>query len=313
MRDRARRADRPWALGEIGEGEEWLACTFSEQEAQDLTEDQLAVLLNGSDRSWIRAYEGMTLDGDHAWRNHTGTEVDWVREQIGPDAQRVVDVGCGDGRHANILAEYGIDVLGIDIAPRLVERANDVASGSARFAVLDARQGIPEDGFDAALCLYDVLGSSADRNDDERLLSSIRACLRPGGVLVGSAMNTDVTLGHLSIDRRPTTRGELVRTLERLPPSKSMEQTGSVFDVNQLVYFDGVYFRKEQFERVPGRLPCELIVRDRRFGITELYETLVAAGFDVLRLEPVRLGDWTSPLARDDRRAKELIFVARVR
>ena len=36
---------------------------------------------------------------------------------------RVLDVGCGPGRHAHLLAERGIAVHGIDISHRFVELA----------------------------------------------------------------------------------------------------------------------------------------------------------------------------------------------
>ncbi|WP_236789600.1 class I SAM-dependent methyltransferase [Amycolatopsis sp. GM8] len=56
---------------------------------------------------------------------------------------RVLDIGCGDGANAIMLARRGHDVLGIDVSPAAVRRAQDnaLSAGVAvRFAVGDALQ-----------------------------------------------------------------------------------------------------------------------------------------------------------------------------
>lgn len=59
-----------------------------------------------------------------------------------PDAQQVLDVGCGAGATSLVLAERLADaqLLGLDISPDLVDVARDRASGQSRcrFAVGDA-------------------------------------------------------------------------------------------------------------------------------------------------------------------------------
>ncbi|MEL7156590.1 MAG: class I SAM-dependent methyltransferase, partial [Actinomycetota bacterium] len=42
---------------------------------------------------------------------------------------RVLDVGCGPGRHALALAEAGMAVTGIDISPRFIDLARAAAKG----------------------------------------------------------------------------------------------------------------------------------------------------------------------------------------
>jgi 2-polyprenyl-3-methyl-5-hydroxy-6-metoxy-1,4-benzoquinol methylase len=52
---------------------------------------------------------------------------------------RVLDVGCGPGRHAHELARRGIEVHGVDISRRFVDLAAAAAPHGATFEVLDAR------------------------------------------------------------------------------------------------------------------------------------------------------------------------------
>ena len=73
---------------------------------------------------------------------------------LGPGT-RVLDVGCGPGRHSLALAARGIEVVGVDISQRFVDLATAATPPGqpARFERLDAR-ALPFDAeFDAAISL----------------------------------------------------------------------------------------------------------------------------------------------------------------
>jgi hypothetical protein len=80
-----------------------------------------------------------------------------------------------------------------------------------------------------------------------------------------------------------------------------------------ILHFEGVFYRKEQFQGGEGHLPAELVVRDRRFIPPELEELFVAAGFVVEEIRAVQAGHWNRAPTLDltDIRAKELLVVAR--
>ena len=72
---------------------------------------------------------------------------------LGPGS-RVLDVGCGPGRHAYALAARGIDVVGVDISERFIALAAAGSSPHASFARGDARTLPVQPGsFDAAISL----------------------------------------------------------------------------------------------------------------------------------------------------------------
>ena len=131
-------SSRQWTLGDLDEGEEWFACTFQEQDPTAIEDERLS-LLEGSDQIWIKAYEGMTLNANHVWHNYSSKEIDeivaWTSLHEG---ERVLDLGCGDGRHAVEFANRGFEVAGIDISSRLIDAAQSKGS-SARFYVGDCR------------------------------------------------------------------------------------------------------------------------------------------------------------------------------
>jgi SAM-dependent methyltransferase len=139
---------------------------------------------------------------------------------------RILDIGCGHGRHANELARRGYDVLGVDLVLGFLEKARDAARRdglAARYALGDVR-GLGEvASFDHAICLFDAFGFLDDEGNEAQL-AAVAAALRPGGALLLDVRNRDwivrnilpVTVldkgDDLMIDRHvfDTQRGRLV-------------------------------------------------------------------------------------------------------
>ncbi|GLP82708.1 SAM-dependent methyltransferase [Mycobacterium antarcticum] len=106
-------------------------------------------------------------------------------EKTGGIRGPVLDVGCGLGEHTILLTALGYDVIGVDYAPKAVERAraNAVAKGvDARFEVADAMDLPVEPGYPTVVdsALFHVFGRDAER---ARYAASLHRAMRPDGVL----------------------------------------------------------------------------------------------------------------------------------
>ena len=117
---------------------------------------------------------------------------------------RVLDVGCGPGRHSLAMAKRGLDVVGVDIAERFIELARASAAAdslSARFERGDARALTFADEFDVVLSLcqggFGLVGREEDGAADSAVLAGMARALRPGGRLVVSAFSAYFMLRHL--------------------------------------------------------------------------------------------------------------------
>lgn len=131
----------------------------------------------------------------YSFTKGTVQEVDHLVRVLGlVPGSRVLDVGCGPGRHALELARLGMVVHGVDISRRFVDLASAAGVEGASFEVVDARR-LGEahhlhGAFDAVICLCQgAFGLQTGPGEDEAVLRGIAATLRPGGRLALSAFN----------------------------------------------------------------------------------------------------------------------------
>ena len=104
-----------------------------------------------------------------------------------PSGSRVLDVPCGQGRHAHLLAEAGFDVDGLDYSRDLLAIARKRGTGSTlRYTHGDMRKlPVKWNGrFDAVINLFTSFGFFVDPRDDAKVIQQIARVLKPGGILV---------------------------------------------------------------------------------------------------------------------------------
>jgi SAM-dependent methyltransferase len=127
----------------------------------------------------------------YSFTKGTGQEVDFLVAELGlTPGSRVLDVGCGPGRHARALAALGIEVLGIDISHRFVDLAAAAAPPGAAFVRGDARAMAFDAEFDAAISLCQGAFGLVGAGPDEQVLAGIARALRRGGRCAVSAFSS---------------------------------------------------------------------------------------------------------------------------
>lgn len=115
----------------------------------------------------------------------TAHELAFIRDKLELGAgAKVLDLCCGQARHAVELAKAGWDVTGLDLNEFLLERAQDAAQKAGvhvRFVQSDMRDIPFENEFDAVINLFTAFGYFEDDAENERVLESVEGCLKPGG------------------------------------------------------------------------------------------------------------------------------------
>lgn len=129
-------------------------------------------------------------------------------EVLSPLQGRILDVGCGPGRHVLFLQERGVDVVGIDVAPGAIEVAQE--RGCRDVCLMDALALDFEDGsFDGAILFGNNLGMTGTVETTVRMLRELRRVVRPGGQLRANGHDPLITdePRHLRYHERNRARG----------------------------------------------------------------------------------------------------------
>lgn len=127
----------------------------------------------------------------YSFTKGTRQEVDHIIKVLHlTPGMRILDVGCGPGRHAYELAERGFIVHGIDISQTFVEIATKSAPDGATFERMDARDMTFLSEFDAVICLCQgAFGLMTANGHDIDVLRGMRRALKDNGRLALSAFN----------------------------------------------------------------------------------------------------------------------------
>jgi len=143
----------------------------------------------------------------YSFTKGTKQEVRFLVEELELEpGMRVLDVGCGPGRHAYELAELGIEVHGVDISERFIDIAKAHGPDLATFERCDARHLSFEAEFDAVISLCQgAFGLAAGGQDadnapldpDGEVLNGIARALKPGSKCAVSAFSAYFQVRHI--------------------------------------------------------------------------------------------------------------------
>lgn len=162
--------------------------------------------------AYSQYYDLLYKDKDYA------AEADYVRaliEQHRPGARSLLDLGCGTGRHALLLAANGYAVTGVDRSPEMLataraqlaaasseQRTKLASSGSApQFVEGDVRSVRTGQTFDVVVSLFHVMSYQVSNADLKAALRTAKEHLKPGGVFI-----FDCWYGPTVLSERPSVR-----------------------------------------------------------------------------------------------------------
>ena len=114
--------------------------------------------------------------------------------------ERILDVGCGRGRHLWPLAQQGYQVSGLDLAAhRIAEAREDSARKGldAQLYVGSMLDPLPGGPYGAVVNWFTSFGFFDDRETHRQAISHMAAALRPGGVLVVDFLNSPEVRANL--------------------------------------------------------------------------------------------------------------------
>lgn len=207
-----------------------------------------------------------------------------------PAGAEILDLACGDGAHALLLAQHGYSVTGIDLSESLISEAQQQAEATGtqnvRFVRADMRGLCSEALFDAILSL----GTSFGFHDDQtnfKVLKAVAAALRHGGKLLLEVLNRDS-----AIDEQP------LRTWFQVGSMMVLEEGRIDYGRSQL--------RVHRTLAFPDGKQQEDDIRLRLYSLHELNVLLRVMGLEVLQT----LGSSSRRLPFLGRTCRQIVLLA---
>ncbi len=203
-----------------------------------------------------------------------------------PPGSRMLDIACGRGRHARILANRGYDTTGIDLSPASIAYAQQFSNDHLDFYVHDMRHILCTNCFEYAFNFFTSFGYFQTQREHDNAIRMVNLALKNEGIFVLDYLNT-----RYAEDR-------LVHQSEKIID-------GITYSLTK--WSDKTHFYKKiRIEDEHGNAPLEFIEKVAKFSLDDFDKMLTRGGMQIRQvygtyeLEPY-----------DERQSPRLLIIAK--
>jgi len=174
---------------------------------------------------------------------------------------RMLDLGCGNGRHSKYLASKGFDVTGIDLAASSIRLAKRWETGRLNFYRHDMRVPFGRNAFDYVFNFFTSFGYFDNSSEDHKVVNNICSALKPGGTLVMDYINS-------------------VPAEKKLRASEEKEIDGIIYNITRWTT-ETHFFKKILIENIGMEEPVEHIERVKKFSVDDFADLFNSNGLQL--------------------------------
>ena len=166
---------------------------------------------------YVEFFQGdyLSIYGDSFTEARAQTESDCVERVLAlKPGEQVLDLACGQGRHAVLLAKKGLRVTGLDLQPKYLKLAEEsaAAAGVPIETVHSDMRVIPfPNQFDAVINMFTAFGYLESDAEEQKVLQAVAGALKPGGRFLLDLLNREwVVDNYIQNEWRKTPNGTLI-------------------------------------------------------------------------------------------------------
>jgi SAM-dependent methyltransferase len=195
-------------------------------------------------------------------------EVGEFAKLTGTAFARVLDLGCGPGRHSIPLAKQGAQVTGVDRSPFLLQKARsraELEKLNIEWVEADMRSFVRPDEFDLVINLFTSFGYFGDVEEDLTVLRNIFRSLAPGGFFIIDVMGKEIVARQFA------------------PSAVTKQPDGSIWVQTREIINDWYRIRSHWF-LIRDQKITEVQFDNALFSGREMADLLMRAGFERVKL-----------------------------
>jgi SAM-dependent methyltransferase len=184
--------------------------------------------------NYARYYDLLYKDKDYA------CEADYVHgllHRYGNNPKSILELGCGTGKHAMLLAEKGYSVTGVDQSEAMLAKARERKAKSnlpIQFYAGDVRSVRLNQKFDSVISLFHVMSYQITNKDLLDAFETARVHLKPGGIFIFDCWYGPAVLTDRPVVRVKRLEDEAIQVTRIAEPE--MHPNENVVDVNYMVF-----------------------------------------------------------------------------
>ena len=174
------------------------------------------------DAEWYRHGFGELYPVAYAHRSveAAGPEVAFAAEQLNlQSGQRVLDLGCGHGRHLVHLAARGTKCVGLDYSAALLAHARETLAGAALLVRGDMRMPPFFKAFDAVVNFFTSFGYFLDPEENLAVVRGVANSLVSPGRFFIDYLHADHVAAHLVAQSTRASQGYEIREQRWIDPA----------------------------------------------------------------------------------------------
>ena len=201
-----------------------------------------------------------------------------------PSSSKILDCGCGRGRHSIYLSEKGFVVTGIDLSEKNIQSIQKAETKNLTFYTHDIRNLFRINYYDVVLNLFTSFGYFERDTENNKAIKSMSSSLKKDGLLV---------LDYLNVRKG----------IQNLVPESSFTCDNIQFSIKRFIEGNSIVKEIEVTDKGKKHLFAEKV---RAYDKSELEKLFEANKLKVVHL----LGDYElNPF--DEKKSERLILIAR--
>lgn len=143
-------------------------------------------------------------------------------KKFAPDAAKILELGCGTGKHAKLLEQNGFDILGVDMSETMLEEAQKMGVncqlGDVRFFRCKKK-------FDVILSLFHVVSYQITDEDILNIFKTAASHLEKNGVFIFDLWYKSAVLAQIPEKRVKEMENDEIEVIRYCSPNHIIEKS----------------------------------------------------------------------------------------